>query len=169
MTLKHKIIILFIGIICTSNSFGQNSPKQLGIDFLTALKSSGETEIMKLIPKPETLIEFSKHIGIEQNEEDVTEFMTKYPNEVKQFINHFEQLKKFGIKLGIEWKKIEFKDVEINTRQQQISETGKTIPVTDLNVIFTYQTESYLLILNSIFEHNKIWFLAGDKPRLEKH
>jgi len=169
MTLKNKIIILLIGIASISKSFGQNSPNQLGIDFFNALKSNDSTEVMKIIPEPETLIEFSKSIGIEKNEEEVTEFLTKYPYEIKQFINRFEQLKNFGIKLGIEWKLAEFKDVEINTREQQISEEGKTIPVTDLNVNFTYQTKSYRLILNSIFEHNKVWFLAGDKPRLEKY
>ena len=169
MTLKNKIIILLIGIAFISKSFGQNSPKQLGIEFFNALKSNDSTEVMKIVPEPETLIEFSKSIGIEKNEEEVTEFLAKYPNEVKQFINRFEQLKKFGIKLGIVWELAEFKNVEINTREQQISEDGKTIPVTDLNVIFKYQTESYRLKLNSVFEHNKVWFLAGDKPRLEKY
>jgi len=170
MTLKNRIIIIIsIGIIAISKSFGQNSPQQLGIDFFNALKSNDSTEIMKIIPEPEILIEFSKSIGIEKNEEEISEFLTKYPNEVKQFINRFEQLKNFGVELGIEWRLTEFKDIEINTREQQINEGGKSIPVTDLNVIFICQTESYRLILNSIFKHNKVWFLAGDKPRLEKY
>ncbi|WP_147405112.1 hypothetical protein [Aquimarina sp. AD10] len=168
--MKNRIIIILsIGIITISKSFGQNSPKQLGIDFFNALKSNDSTKIMKIIPEPETLIEFSKSIGIKRNKKEITEFFTKYPNEVKQFINRFENLKDYGIKLGIELEFAEFKDIEINTREQQISEEGKTIPVTDLNVIFNYKTKSYRLILNSIFEYNKVWFLAGDKPRLEKY
>jgi predicted TIM-barrel fold metal-dependent hydrolase len=169
MMLKNKILILLIGIVFISKSFAQSSPKQLGKEFFNALKSNDSEDLMETIPEAKTIIKFSEHIGIEKNEEEITEFLKKYPNEVKQFINRCEQLKNFGIKLGIKWEHTKFKEVEINTREQQINETRKTIPITNLNIIFTYQTKSYRLLLGPVFEHNKVWFLGGDKPKLEKY
>ena len=170
MSLKNKLlIIVLIGTLTVSKCFGQETPKQLGIEFLNSLISNDSTKIAEVIPKPEIIIEFSKSIGIEKSEEEVTEFLKAYPNEVKQFINRFNQLKAYGEKLGIDWELVEFKNVETNSSEKQITEQGESITMTDLNVIFNYQNKTYRLVLNSIFEYDKVWFLAGDKPKLEKY
>lgn len=169
--MKNKIIILVaIGILSILNCFAQEeTPKQLGIHYFNSLKSNDTTEIVKVIPKPEVLLEFSKSVGYEQTEEEIAVFLETYPKQVNKFLGRFKQLKLDGEKLGIDWVLTKFKDVEINSSEREIKKKGETytVALTDLNVIFEYQTKTYRLVLNSIFEHDEKWFLTGYRPRIE--
>ena len=154
-TNKTLIVAILIGALTILKSFGQETPKQLGIDFLKSLKTKDTTEIKKIIPEAETLMGFSKTLGIEKTKNETFVFLTTYPNEVNQFINRFMQLNQYGERIGIDWDLVKFSDVEISSREQKISENEKPIILTTLNVIFVCKNVSYRLILNSVFEFNK--------------
>ena len=166
--INRLVLLIVLGSLGVSPCFAQETPEELGIAFLNVLKSEDSLAIKKIIPNPEKLIAFSKTLGMEKTEDEISEFLLKYPNEVNKYISKCQQLKAEGEALGIKWHLTEFIDVEILYEEEKFTELSESINTTQLNVIFSFDNRSYKLILNTIFEFENSWFLAGDQPELDR-
>ena len=166
--MKRTALLIFIIIISVSNVFAQKTTEAFGIEFLNSLKSEDLDTVKKLIPKAETLIEYSKSVGLEQTESDIESFLEKYPAEVKQFINKLNNFKSQAEKKGINWKSVEFVEVQTELLKELMPELDKTLELTKINVVFNNDGKLYKLILFPVFEFNNIWYLGGETPILEE-
>lgn len=162
---KGLILVLAIGVCTVTNA--QKSPEELGELFLTAVKENDSNKLNALIPDSETLLAFSKKMGMSKNQSEIDEFNEKYPGRVEKFLLQIEEMKEKGVEeYGINWSEVTFEKTVIENREINPPNQKKPVKVKDLTISFNYANESFTLKLRSAFDYKKIWYVGGEKPQL---
>ena len=169
--MNKSIFVFLISILTITVCFGQETEEQLGREFLDALKSSDIMAIEALIPEPEVIMAFAITVGLNKTDEEKQKMIEQYPSEVRQYIERISVLKEHGKNIGIDWEIAEFEKVAIHSNDITLSEEDQpiTVKMTELDVIFSSNKESYLMRVKGIFKYENRWYLAGDRPSIENY
>ncbi|PKH52445.1 hypothetical protein CXF68_17870 [Tenacibaculum sp. Bg11-29] len=167
---RNKILlILLIAFFTFVKSFGQQTPKQFSEQFLKIISSKDTIEMKRIVPNIETLTEFSKSIGIEKNENEISEISKEYHSLLESYYNGIALLRENGKMLGINWNFIKLKKVEVKSIEQKIEKDNKSITLTKFNIKIISKNNFYTIYINHLFEYKGKWYYAGNNPQIEKH
>ena len=163
------LLLLLITILTFAKSFGQETPTEFSEKFLKIINSKDTLEMKRIVPNIETLTEFSKSIGIEKTNDEISEISREYHSLIESYYNGIALTREKGKTLGVDWNFLKLKKVDVKSIEVKTEKYDTVIPLFEFQIIFSSKNNFYRIIITNLFQHKGKWYYAGNSPHIEKY
>jgi hypothetical protein len=162
MTTRKTLIVLITSIatFCSSKSFGQKTPEELGQTTFYCFKSKNLDSLYKLIPTINEVAEFGKTLGLDSNSTEFKEFVKRYPLVIQNFKKICYDLQTDTTELNFSWTKAKLEKIEKLEKTIPIDNRkpdSKTVILTIVEIYFTSNDKKLKLTLGDANAYSAIW------------